>query len=372
MAFGRRIKRALSWVFGKLDSIFGKLGGSQARLEEKEETLEVILDNLGEGVLATDLQGSVVFANPAARAVLGMTEERAINLEAPQRLPNPFEDFDLREAVSRCANERECGQFRARRGDAFFRVKLNHLPTFDDNRGGVLVMVQDLSESHRLEANQQRFLARAAHQLKTPITAIMGSAELLDTGGEEDPAARRRLLDHILSEGRRMQRLSETLLRLASIGAERRSPDLEEVRPAVAARQAAERMKPLSESAGIGIEVEEREPSLILADPDHLEQVLMALLNNAINHSPRGGRVRVVAHRNILAVEDEGEGISTGDLPHIFERFYRGAGSTEGFGLGLSICKDLVEGMGGRVRVRSTEGEGAVFEMDLPESGKGA
>src|SRR4029453_10704549 len=119
--------------------------------------------------------------------------------------------------------------------DPLFRVKFDHLPKFDNHRGGVLIMIQDLSGERRLEMNQQRFLANAAHELKTPITTIIGSAGLLLTGADEDPEARRRFLEHILTEGRRMQRLSDTLLRLARIGAERREPGPRSVRPAQAA-----------------------------------------------------------------------------------------------------------------------------------------
>jgi two-component system phosphate regulon sensor histidine kinase PhoR len=253
--------------------------------------------------------------------------------------------------------------------DTLFRVKVNHLPRFDDHRGGVLIMLRDLSEGRRLEMNQQRFLANAAHELKTPITTIIGAAELLLTGADEDPEARRRFLEHILSEGRRMQRLSDTLLRLARIGAERRDPDLQSVHPAAAARRAAERIEPLAHSAGVGIEIEVRRDSRVRADPEQLEQVILALLSNAVQHSERGGVVYLKVDGGTLVVEDEGSGIDSEDLPHVFERFYRGKGSGGGFGLGLSICRDLVEGMGGEISLRPRSGVGTAAEIRLPEAG---
>ena len=346
------------------------LGGSAAgsgdisvRLEEREETLEAILDNLGEGVLATDLRGRPLFANPKAREILELGDERP-----PKEIPNRFGDCDLSELISRCATRHQCVERWVRGEDTLFRVKVDHLPKFDDHRGGVLIMIRDLSEGRRLEMNQQRFLTNAAHELKTPITTIIGAAELLLTGADEEPEARRRFLEHILSEGRRMQRLSDTLLRLARIGAERREPNLQRVAPAAAARRAAERMEPLAHSAGVEIGIEVRRNSQIYADPEQLEQVVLALLSNAVQHSERDGRVYLSVDGGTLVVEDEGSGIDPEDLPHIFERFYRGKGYGGGFGLGLSICRDLVEGMGGEISLRPREDAGTAAEIRLPEA----
>jgi signal transduction histidine kinase len=269
--------------------------------------------------------------------------------------------------IARCATSRACEERWVRGDDALFRVKFDHLPKFDNHRGGVLIMIQDLSGERRLEMNQQRFLANAAHELKTPITTIIGSAELLLTGADEDAAARRRFLEHILSEGRRMQRLSDTLLRLARIGAARREPDLQSVDPEAVARRASERIEPLAQSAEVELRVEARHSSRVRADPEQLEQVLLALLSNAVQHSERGGSVRLRVDGVTIVVEDEGSGIDPEDLPHLFERFYRGKGSAGGFGLGLSICRDLVEGMGGRITLRPREGAGTVAEIRLPE-----
>jgi two-component system phosphate regulon sensor histidine kinase PhoR len=338
------------------------LADPSARLEEREETLEMILDNLGEGVLATDLEGKPLFANPKAREILDLGDERP-----PRRMPDYFGDCDLREMIARCATRRACEERWVRGHDTLFRVKFDHLPKFDNHRGGVLIMIRDLSQERRLEMNQQRFLANAAHELKTPITTIIGAAELLLTGADEDPEARRRFLEHILSEGRRMQRLSDTLLRLARIGAERREPNLQTVDPEGVARRAAERIEPLAQSAEVELRVNVRRECRVRADPEQLEQVLLALLSNAVQHSERGSNVRLRVDGGTFNVEDKGSGIDPEALPHLFERFFRGKGSAGGFGLGLSICRDLVEGMGGRISVRSREGEGTTAEVRLPE-----
>ncbi len=164
------------------NSMAEKLQVSFERLKESGATLNAILNNLGEGVLATDLSGNVMFVNLAARSMLGLGSEGP--LKGP---PDPWKDFDLPEAVVRCAREQECPEVRVENGESFLQVKLEHLDKFDDHRGGVLVVIRDLSEGRRLEANQQRFLANAAHELKTPITTIVGASELLLTESEDDP-----------------------------------------------------------------------------------------------------------------------------------------------------------------------------------------
>jgi PAS domain S-box-containing protein len=335
---------------------------AEEALRESEATLNSILNNLAEGVVVADTQGHVVFVNSAARAMLGVTGEEPLD-----ELPDPWEDFSLQEAVAHCTKSGEGIEAGVRYGESSLRVKMECLVELEQSRGEVLVVIQDLSAGRQLETNQQRFLANAAHQLRTPIMAVLGAAELLATGEDADPAIKRRLINHIFSEGRRMQRLSEALLRLSRIGWDQRVPNLESVDLRQAGQQAAELMEPLAESSGLRI-LTEGESGCVRADPEWLHEVLLVLLSNAIKHSSRGGDIKVRIRSGVVTVEDEGAGISPADLPHIFERFYRGRGSSEGFGLGLSICKELTERMGGSISVRSREGVGTAVNVELPEA----
>src|SRR5919199_1717906 len=276
------------------NSMAEQLENSFLQLEEKGATLDAILNNLTEGVLATDLKGNIVFINKAARAMLGLHGEEPL-----RELPNPFEDFDLPTAVAHCAREQECGEARVRDEKSFLQVTLEHVPAFDDHKGGVLVVIQDLSEGRRLEANQQRFLANAAHELKTPIATILGASELLLTEREDDPEVRGRFLNHILSEARRMQRLSDTLLRLARTGVDFRDPEVEIVDLDGVAREAAERMEPLAESAKLTLSVEGR-GGRVRADHEWLEQALLIVLGNAIQHSEGEGEVRMLVEESAV------------------------------------------------------------------------
>jgi two-component system sensor histidine kinase ResE len=367
--FSSRIEPGYDDELGDLARSFNAMTArfqdSFGRLEESKETLDAILENLGEGVLATNLEGKVMFANPTARRLLGMTPERVDDVWQPQELPDPWEDFDLHVAVARCANEDECGEARVRSAQTFFQINLERMEAFDEHKGGVLIVVRDLSESQRLEANQQRFLANAAHELKTPITAILGAADLLLTEEDDDPGVRERFLTHIRSEAERMQRLSETLLQLAQTGWDRRDPDIGEVELLDVASRVAERMGPLADSAWLRLSVE-GEGGRVRADEEWLQQALLVLVSNALKHSEKGGCVLIRAEGSCIAVEDEGAGISEEDVPYLFERFYRGSDS-EGFGLGLPICKELVQRMGGEIHLQSEKGKGTVVEVRLPE-----
>lgn len=343
------------------NAMAAKLQDSFFQLEEKNATLDAVVDNLSEGVLAADLEGGVMIANRSARGMLGLAEG-----PSPGKVPDAFSDYDLPRAVARCAADGDCGEARVRGGKNFLRVYLERMPAFDDHRGGVLVVMQNLSEGRRLEANQQRFLANAAHELKTPITTILGASELLLTS-DEDEELRRRFLNHIHSEAGRMQRLSETLLQLARTGSDGRDPEPESVDTGQAVREAADRMESLAERAGLTVRVE-GEGGRVFADREWLEQVLLGLTNNAIQHASEGAEVRLRAEGNIVTVEDDGDGIPEEELPYVFERFYRGGGSG-GFGLGLPICRDLVRRMGGDVSISSERGAGTRVEITLPPEG---
>ena len=335
------------------------------KVEEKDETLSAILDNLKEGVLATNLDGQVMFANPIARSILDIGGA-AEDPEEVQKLPNPWEDFDLQRAVSRCANERVCGEARVQDSESLLQVNLEHMPAFDDHKGGVLVVMQDLSDGRRLEANQHRFLTNAAHELRTPLSNIAFAAELLTSGADEDLEARRRFLDHILTSARRMQQLSDALLKLARVGWDSRQPNIEPTVPERVVRTAVEGVQPLAESAGVTLNCK-GEAATVLADAALLEQALLAVVGNAIKHSGEGDEVTVRLDGATIFVQDQGGGISEEELPHVFERFYRAEDDPHGFGLGLSICKEIVENMDGEISIHSRVNVGTTVQVKLPE-----
>ena len=240
----------------------------------------------------------------------------------------------------------------------------------------------------RLQASfraQERFVADASHELRTPLTAIRGNVDVLlrqaRLGGRSlDPTDLTTALDDIRRESDRMRRLLDDLLLLARADADsgkdpagtaairRERVQLDEI--AAEAVRSAEAL-----ASGQVLELEAPRGVEVPGDPDRLHQLVMILLDNAIRHTPPGGRIRVAVAATAdgqarIAVRDEGEGIAPEHLPHLFERFYRADGArgraSGGTGLGLAIAQAICRAHGGEISVTSAPGQGATFLVTLP------
>ena len=238
----------------------------------------------------------------------------------------------------------------------------------------------------RLEAAfqaQERFVADASHELRTPLTAIRGNVDVLmrQLGASRralDAAMLAESLADVRRESDRMRRLLDDLLLLARSDAGSDPARSAKLRPAAVrldliAADAVRSSQALVQ--GQSIEVEAPRGVTVTGDPDRLHQLVMILLDNAIRHTPAGGRIRVAVAAAPdgsarLAVRDEGEGIAPEHLPHVFDRFYRADGargrSSGGTGLGLAIARAICHTHGGEISVRSTPGNGATFMVTLP------
>lgn len=363
----RNLQGAVAGVIGIARDITERERAEES-LRRSTERFHSLVRHSSDVISVVTADGTFSYSSPAIERVAGYGAEEVIGKSAfdlvhPEDLDRVLEVFT---PLLDNPGTQTSVEFRFRHKDGSWRYQEAFFTNLLHDPGveGVVVNSRDTTERKLLEEKQQRFLANAAHQLRTPLTTIVGAAELLTTKQELDSARKRQLLDHIYSEGRRMQRLSDTLLRLARIGRDRRDPDLEPVDLTEAARQAAKRMMPLAENLELALRVE-GDGARALADPEWLQEVLLVLLGNAAKHSGPEQVIRLRARESSITVEDEGTGISGIDLPHVFERFYRGKGSTEGFGLGLSIGRELVERMGGSITIDSREGSGTRVELRL-------
>lgn len=222
---------------------------------------------------------------------------------------------------------------------------------------------------------QKEFVGDVSHELRTPITAIRGWAGALQDGTAAQPEQRERALQAIAEEADRLADLTETLLTLADLDAGRGGfsivpTDLARTIDALVARHSL-----AAAGAGVGLVAGASVAGArVLADPERLLQAMSALVDNAIAYTPAGGEVLVSAEvraaRVLLTVDDTGPGISPEDREAVFARFTRLERSRStrggGSGLGLSLCRKLVELMGGSVRATDSPLGGARFEIELP------
>ncbi len=224
---------------------------------------------------------------------------------------------------------------------------------------------------------QRRFVADASHEMRTPLTLLDGLAEILMIGAHEGDTQFIEESAHTMhGEVGRMSRLVADLLTLSKLdsmdGAAK--PPLAPVDVCRVLAEVVEQMKSISEARHVRLVLECACPLWAMSETDRLKQVVLNLIDNALRYTPQGGEIRVRATDGragslCIQVEDTGSGIAPDDLPHIFDRFYRGdpsrTRSTGNSGLGLSIARSIVESQGGTIAAASKPGEGACFTVTL-------
>ena len=325
-------------------------------LRREREESRTLLEALSDGVLAADRRGIIIETNAAARRLLGYGETEPL-----PPLGELFHDRAhralMREVLTGAAVEgRELAL-----GDR--TVVFSARPLAD---GGTLLVLSDVSDLRRLETIRRDFVANVSHELKTPLTAIAGYAETLAAESRNPQATG--FAQTIVENAGRMQRLVDDLLDLSRIESGAWEPEPRRVEVDAAAREAWRPFADRAASRGIGFESTTNSAS-INGDPEALRQIFTNLFDNALRHTPQGGKIRVAAQRAgnrvVVRVSDTGSGIGADHLPRIFERFYRvdpGRSRQEGgTGLGLAIVKHLVEAHGGRVEAESELGRGTTI-----------
>ena len=330
-------------------------------LRREREESRTLVEALSDGVLAADKRGVVISTNGAARRLLGYRDDEPL-----PPLGELFHDRTHRTLMREVLLGAFVEDRELRLGDRTVLVSARPLED-----GGTLLVLSDVTDVRRLETVRRDFVANVSHELKTPLTAIAGYAETL--AAESTDSQLTGFAQTIVDNARRMQRLVDDLLDLSRIESGGWQPEPRKIGVEAAAREAwrafAER------AANRNVELETKTDSAsVNSDPEALRQIFTNLFDNALRHTPPGGRIRVIAERagnaTVIRVTDTGSGIPADHLPRIFERFYRvdpGRSRQEGgTGLGLAIVKHLVEAHGGRVEAESEIGRGTTILLYFP------
>jgi PAS domain S-box-containing protein len=354
---------------------------------------EAILTEIAEGVVVADTSGKVTYLNPAAGRLLARVERDVIG----QELATLFDEATAAELRAGLRRQGPALSLTVEAGGRVLVLRASALAQ-TGGEGGWLVVLEDQTElwekitklatvNQRLQAVDElksQFLAMVSHDLRTPLSTVRCALDML-ANPHLPAASRERVLHTAAQSSERLERLVRDLLDSARIDAGKLELhpvllDLDEVLHRTADRF---RGTALHRSVQLLVEIPGKLPRLA-ADPDRLDQVLENLLSNALKAVGAGGRVVVTARAARagdvemalgdlppqcagveLTVADDGPGIPSMHLPHVFEKFYR-AGGGEGVGLGLYICKALVEEHGGRIVAESVTGVGTRIRVWLP------
>jgi signal transduction histidine kinase/HAMP domain-containing protein len=332
-----------------LNTMRMELRQSFSMLATERDRLSAIFDGLTEAVIVAGEDDNVRFTNPAAARLL--RNGRPVAALIPS----------LRRAAEQGSDQIPVLPIEGR----LYGVQARRVPA----EHAVLLVVRDRTEELKREQAEAEFVSNAAHELRNPLAAIMSGIEVLQGGAKDDPEVRDRFLTRLALDAERMTRLTQSLLTLARVEAAGGRDPTQVVDVSLAAEEATEAIET---SPGVELRAEIELDLVAEGDPVLLRQVMIGLLANASAYTPAPGTVTLRASRRqesnvTIEVEDTGKGIPAEEQDRVFDRFYRGSGvlEGEGFGLGLSIAKRMVNVMGGQIGLRSEPGKGSTFWVRL-------
>ncbi|RME80666.1 MAG: GAF domain-containing protein [Caldilineae bacterium] len=346
---------------------------------DKSRELETILAGIGDGVLVVDAELRLVLMNPVAARVFALDGEPPAGV--PISLVVPHEEFlallaDVQarpgDAVIREVELQPTGSERRRTYQALATPLL-----VGTNLQGIATVLRDITSQKELERMKSNFLSVVSHELKTPLHSIKGFVDIILMGKTgEVSEIQRDFLETVKQQTGHLQRMIDDLLEFSRLESGRVSLRLQPVDIPVVIEAVIDKLTPLADSAEVTLV--NRAPDdlpTISADPWRLEQVVTNLVDNAIKFSPPHGEVVINAEDRgdciQVSVKDNGIGIAADEIDRIFDRFYQIDGGVnrlyKGTGLGLTICRHIVEHHGGRIWAESERGRGATLIFTIPK-----
>jgi two-component system phosphate regulon sensor histidine kinase PhoR len=341
---------------------------------------QAILSSMQEGVIAVTNDDRVLILNPAAEQLLGVSMDEARGKVVSEVIRHS----GLLKLLERCRGDqvalaeeiviRDVSTGIAQ--DKILQATGKALVDTEGKKIGALVVLNDVTQTRKLENMRREFVANVSHELKTPITSIKGFIETILDGALDDPVKAREFLEIVARQTDRLDSIIEDLLTLSAI--EQKSESAEILKEPTKVRglleQAAATLQVKAKAADIRIDIECSDDLIALVNAPLMEQAIINLLDNAIKYSPPGGTVKLIAESTNdyagIHVVDNGPGIAAEHIPRLFERFYRvdkaRSRKMGGTGLGLAIVKHIVQAHRGRTEVQSALGKGSTFSIFVP------
>jgi len=345
---------------------------------------ELILESVGDGIYGIDLDGRITFVNQAGAAALGCTPEQLTGRDMHQVIHHTHADgtpysrstSPILQALRRCESIRMRDEVFWRNNQTAFPVEYSANPILENGRvSGMVVAFRDVSERRRLEKMKDEFISTVSHELRTPLTSLRASLGLIASGSlDRRPEKQHQMVEMAIANSDRLIRLVNDILDFDRVGKGKLPLDRLPVEAMVLLRRAADVAYPQANQAHITLRIE-APPMQVLADEERILQVLNELVANALKFSQSDTTIRLSAHPSAegqvtFSVDDQGRGISPEKLERIFDRFQQGDASDSralgGTGLGLALCRSIVEQHGGRIWAESTPGMGSKFQFTLP------
>jgi PAS domain S-box-containing protein len=359
-----------------------RVAARTAELDRERQRLQAILDSADDGIHFMNPQREIQYANPAIERITGYTFEEMKGQQPAQlwrnALTSPSVYQALDASVSRGMGWQ--GEIISQRKDGTpYEVSMTITPIRDANNDllGFVTIHRDITPQKELERLRSQFVTRIGHELRTPLSAIILNLDLLEHGKPERQAHYRQKLK---DDAARLQRLIEAFFQMAGLDANTTPPELAPINLNVLAREIAADQTDAASERGLIIDLQ-LDPATgttpVVADGDGLRQAIRIVLDNALMYTPPPGTITLrtgVHARNdqtwyTLTIQDTGPGITREEMPHIFDRFYRGSAAgnytVAGTGLGLSIARALMDKMNGQITADSTPGQGATFTLWL-------
>ena len=358
---------------GNLENVFDmmttELTEKLSEVSTQKNQIETILLHMTDGIIAFNMKGEIILINPAAKNFLSIGPEDIM-------FDDIFKKFKLdinMEKIIYLESWTSTEQ-RLKVEDKYVKVLFAPFKDESDRPNGVIAVIQDITEHVKLDNMQKELVADVSHELKTPITSIMGYADTL-LEGEYDKETQNKFLNVIATEARRMARLVTDLLTLSRYDSNKKRTQKESF-------DLGDLVKKCQDKLGIEIKKKNHKVNCfvtadvppVYADKYDIERVVLNILTNSIKYTPDGGEIKIyvgfVYNDAYIKIFDNGIGIPEEDLSRIFERFYRvdKARTREmgGTGLGLSIAKEILDKNGGSIDIKSVVGQGTEVVIRIP------